>query len=902
MRKSIAIATTMAVCSGATAAGALASLNVPSPWYGSDTLQIVTEDVLGQPEPPSPVAGDPELTSGQASNYLAGGSGAGQSAMAQSAGFLAASESIAPMSKMLNGSTACGTYGGTNGSLATNANGISIGMDAVDVYSSVAAGGVAACNGTADGQDAGLLFSANGLQIGTNGSPTTIFTNSSGKVQNWKWALALLYGGLDLSNPQGGSNDNPDCNSVARQNLISHWSNLFQNNCANPNSVCSHANTPVTNPVAFGGALGHAFRRDDASGTSDVFSNLLGMQTYMPSPSNTSNNGFGASPYCNALNWDTNISNNGGSACLLGLHDQFVGPGGIIDPQSANTFTDFKSASIGVAEASPGVGLGNHRKPPTGAWGDAPDTNLNGAAASAYDVLPTSFQDNDPIRWNCLGNTVGNIFKSGEEVCNTDGKLGVVLAIPASDFIPSLSNQDGSGAKLVQYPTNPCGGVYTSGNLPKILNCGPFKTATHGGECPNGDSDFANTCAIPFDNSNPLFNNTQCLQGKSPGAVLQARALGTYDARRHNLALYNGGTAFVQDKMANGKAAGVTVDFFGGMGRIHAIQTVFDVTANGGNPPSVGCQMKDATDQIACLAQADPCSFGYAGDGGKTWSSRLNVGNINGDGGASCTALVTAGLCASNGVGGFTGAACPAACLNAGSSSPTLVADSLRVDSIYPAATTVLALGTQGTEYQISRKLYLNSLVGFSALPYPTANATWTDQTTPGEISFAEYESNTSNIGLILTSVGYFPYSSASNTHTGIYAAPFCEDFNEEMVCVTGALATTTPTNVEACGGNSTIPAPTTTGLSPIPTTGSVCGNGVKEAYEECDNGTLNVTVSGTTLTPPLSGSYLPTTTNSPATATAGNGASGNSCSTLCRCAGTTSYENIGDGSGFHCQ
>jgi hypothetical protein len=101
------------------------------------------------------------------------------------------------------------------------------------------------------------------------------------------------------------------------------------------------------------------------------------------------------------------------------------------------------------------------------------------------------------------------------------------------------------------------------------------------------------------------------------------------------------------------------------MARIHAIQTVFDVTA--GNPTSVGCQLRVAADQIVCLTQADPCSVGYESDGGKTWSSRLNVGNINGDGGASCTALVTAGLCASNGSGGFTGARnCPAACLNAG--------------------------------------------------------------------------------------------------------------------------------------------------------------------------------------------------------------------------------------------
>jgi cysteine-rich repeat protein len=52
-------------------------------------------------------------------------------------------------------------------------------------------------------------------------------------------------------------------------------------------------------------------------------------------------------------------------------------------------------------------------------------------------------------------------------------------------------------------------------------------------------------------------------------------------------------------------------------------------------------------------------------------------------------------------------------------------------------------------------------------------------------------------------------------------------------------------------------------------TISTVCGNGVQEAYEECDDG-LN------------------------------NGTTGDACSSICRCAGTKSYENTG--SGYKCQ
>ncbi|HZU85679.1 MAG TPA: hypothetical protein VE987_22285, partial [Polyangiaceae bacterium] len=831
-------------------------------------------------------------------------------------------------------------------------------------------------------------------------SASAIFPGGAA-AQNWKWALALLYGGLDLSSPGGSTN--PDCNSPQRQALVANWGNLFQAGataCAtNPSSVCTDA--------THGGVLWHAFRRDDASGTSDVFSSLIGLQSLMPSPSASSNSGFGASPYCNAMNWDTNTSNNGSdlNICVLGNNDQFTGPGGILDPASLCVFTNFKSSSLKVAEAcmggscvvggtsalacpgssscntpsdignvlgaacttnadchsgvdqngasvtftctagacalaTPTTGIagvcsanacsatvpcgfgfscnipsgqtqgtctktcatstdcgsgfvcntatgtcaGNHRRTPKGAYGDTPVGN------TAIDVLPTSFQDNDPIRRACLGNTTGNQFKSGEEVCNVDGKLGLVLAIPSSDFIPQQLGK-------VQYPTAACS-TFKLAKPPKILNCAPFNAAlgTRSGECPNGDFKLTGgACFGPI-----ATGNSQCLNPFANHSPVHSGTVpSSYDGRRHNLHMYDGSVTglltYLQDTIQNGKATPPTVDFVGGMGRIHQTQSIWDTTLSA--PPNVACQEVDATDQIACLAQADPCSMGYAGDGGKTWANRQQPLT-------TAASTVVPALCftfdTANGGpcipanGPYTGsdptlapAVCPNACLTGpgpGFNSP-LTSDSLRADGSYPNETTVTALGSQQLEYQIARKLYLNSIVGFANV----GTATTGDPGSPGELDFAKFESSQANMTPILNSIGYFPLgnqaagtTSVTNTnvtaHLSSFNQPFCEDFNQAMVCNDSAL----PDGQDnACARNPS-PIPGEPGGAAVAnvTVSSVCGNGLLEPYEECDDGTVGVNPG----------------------AGGGNGASTSPCSTICRCAGTKSYEQVGGTGPFACR
>jgi hypothetical protein len=840
MRTAIAMAAAMAV-GGTTAAAGATGLLVPAKWYGSDTCQVITWDMLGGQLIGYTGAGDTDLASGQSAQYLAGGSGAGQAAMASSVALSAATEQAAPMSKLMTNGI-CGTssapiLGIQNGTSAQNASGIVIAMDAVSLYASVTSGASTACTtpGSAgDGQTTDGLVSS--------GSSTSVFPGGT-TGQNWKWALALLYGGYDLSQPTVL----PDCNSTQRQYLVAHWSQLFQNGCTNANTVCSNS-THTALGQSGSVPLWHAFRRDDASGTSDVFSNVIGIQSKMPSPSASGNHGFGASPFCNALNWDSSTAN---ASCSLNtatdINDQFVGPGGIVDPNSQCIFTSFSNTT----ETCGAAGTGNHRRPPPGAYGDAPVSSVGA------DVLPTSFQDNDPIRRPCLGNTTGNQFKSGEEVCNTDNKLGVVLSIPASDW---TTRTQVNGVQLIQYSTNACNSFAISAP-PRIFNCAIANSGVHGGECPNGDSQFAGGCLAPVDTVN---NTSMCLNPRGNYTVLVTRTSlqPSYDARRHNLFMLDGDMAAtiqpMKETLPNGTASPPNVDFFAGMGRIHSTQSIWDTTTNT-TPPNIGCQMKDETDQIACLAQADPCSIGYAGDGGKTWYS--NRGPSDGD---------TANLCAALTSGGAT--TLPPAC----TPSNPLVSDSIRVDGTYPTTDNVQALGSQHLEYQISRKLYYNSIGGFANITSTTA-----DPGGAGELDFGAWESIATNTQPIIASIGYFQLSPTQapngneTSEAGVgYTKPFCEDFNQNMLCGDH------PTNDNACNRNGgtavTVPGyPTTASAAlgyatalpgdpssnpALSTTSTVCGNGVQEAYEECDDG-------------------------------ANNGASGDKCNNICRCAGTLSYK-----------
>jgi hypothetical protein len=138
----------------------------------------------------------------------------------------------------------------------------------------------------------------------------------------------------------------------------------------------------------------------------------------------------------------------------------------------------------------------------------------------------------------------------------------------------------------------------------------------------------------------------------------------------------------------------------------------------------------------------------------------------------------------------------------------------------------VQAFGT-ASEYQLSRKLYFNTLYGFGNIAAEGAAGTSGDPNAADEIVLAQFESVAANIDPILTQYHEFPIGPSPN---GAPGTPFCEDFNEQKIC--GAAA-----NVNGCNNNTTvsgIPADPSA-VPTVATTSTVCGNGIVEDYEECD-------------------------------------------------------------------
>jgi hypothetical protein len=707
VKTSITIATFLVLSAGAASAGAIVN-----PYQGSDTLFNVTTDAINKAA----------FSNAAANPYVGGGSGNGQTAMLNSA---STNQVTAPMSKMLTNGICSATVN------VTNASGIVIGLDAVDVM----AGSATSC-------------------------PAPIASGSEGGVCNfstWKDVLKIIYGG------EANPNDSAHflCNGSCRTFLVANWSNIFGAN--NPVAGCNDATHTASGHT--GGMLWHAFRRDEASGTSDVFSSIIGIA---PSTSVSSVNGFGVSPYCNAMNWDATSAN---ANCTGGTTKQFLGPGGV------------------------DVGDGIHRQPPPGVWGTTPQQPVP-AADAAWDVLPTSYQDNDPIRRPCLGLTLGNLNRAAEDVCNLDGNLGLVLAVPTTDYIAKAPP---AGDGLLQYPTGLNGTTFAGCNgnsfqvaAPGVLTC-PVKTGaaggrTHGGQCPDGDSKlFGGACLAKAANAG--LNNatgTQCLASPSQIPTIHASSTVTTDGRVQNMFMFNGQNqgAYIQQIIPTATGT-ISLDSVQGIGRIHTASVV-----PGSPTPVTPCQMSDATDEIGCIVQADPCSIGFAGDGAKSWGQR-HVGST-----------VASNNCA------------------------------LNIDGVAPGQATVQLLGKQG-EYELARKLYLNTVAGFTAVQGFA--------TDPDQFTLATDEGNAEFITPIIIADGFFNVGQQSPSgQDSVLAAtdptnagkPFCEDFNQNLLCG----ATLDPTNDNACGRNPAgIPADPSTDPT-VASTSTVCGNGKIDAYEECDS------------------------------------------------------------------
>jgi len=507
---------------------------------GSDTLEEVTKAILA-------------TCTGATSagiTYLGGGSGTGETAMSTTP----PTQKEAPMSRFFNQSAAVCAFSSTM-------EGLVIGLDGLAVVGSQVNAG-SRCGG-ALAKDSSVSFTVSGSCPGCDtGTSTYTVGNGNGGFAGWKDVLKLVYTGLDHT-----TSTTPDCASPTRKALVANYGKLFQTGC-----------TSGTCPQG----LKHAWRRGDASGTTDVFLAALGSPLKGLASAQIANGKPAKNWFCNATPLNT------------------VNP-----PPFLNSDGTLNSGTTSTGQS----------------FGGASD-----------------YLDGDPIRISCdttLSDDDGNLV-SGDNVCNyggagalgTPGTLGLVLPVE----VPT--NLDANA--LYNIP------ACTAGKFglapPRLLSPGPlpnYITPCPGGAtscpCPNGGKLVGTSCWQPYQDLGGGARNYNCLNQQQyvQGAVKN----GTTDGRTYNLFAKNSNGTYALDgfnvpedpsSFASGDDTDLTQRYItGAFYRIHMANVSTGSTGT-------TCQKADSTAQIGCLTQADPCTIGYAGREADTVNANVVALTVNG--------------------------------------------------------------------------------------------------------------------------------------------------------------------------------------------------------------------------------------------------------------------------------
>ncbi len=922
MRKSLAIATFIVAGAGALGAGA-AVLN----FKGSDTLGDLTNELISTHNAQQQtITGAPFCEFGSDGgafslpdggtylqafngnlNYLGGGSGGGETAMTNG------TQAIAPMSRFLANGICKGVAGDTineasgftnnlltsgavdaGGTEATLANGLVISLDGLSILTSNQSGGNPSCNGDAADTNCngeatfGLAFNVQvPLTCADGGTGTYTFAN-------YRDILRVLYFGIDNT-----ITPNHDCSSCIRQSIANKWGSLFENpSCAGTGI----GNAGHTNCLT----LQHIFRRDDNSGTTDIFASLLGQSgpnvtsNAVDPAIGTANQDGSASPYAYAMGTDPFCNDfqslTGGSAKNPAGYGIFQP--GLNPPSTPNANVGFVLAGSGTLAkpgnngivpndmqdldpirrpcegVGPGKGTATSPNPEEqvcerGTWDIAnttivtvPTGGLDGGASIAYNcgandagVCPAGEQCLGGQCWGardlnaetlvfsqpgCPGGAstcsvagggttcpFNEVFANGQ--CFTrpnQGSLGLLLAAidttqqAQGDAFTNFNLQYNVGT-AAPFTANTCGGSPADTLAPFVYRYTFAAGAVHAfrttGLCPNGDISIGagGLCHVPGDlNGNPncfLVNSgvntvaaTTCAtggavgggQGSTDGQTCTGLGPDPANVDPKVYHLYS----YTKDVNANWIQAFDDAHrpmLGGAFYRIHTTQDMF-APNNTGAAGSAICNQANMTDQIGCLVQASPCSLGYAGR-----HAEQVLASFTGAPGATGLRLI--------------GVPDAVACIQGTAVNPPIF------------------------QYPFSRKLYLNSLAGFQNASIP-------------EATLAACENTQDLIDNVVQKNFFIPLPSAVNG-----GVPYCEDFNEQMLCPQGGSLGALSGNHDGCGNTSGIGGGFET----------ICGNGIREAYEDCDFGTNGVSDAG--VVQPL------------ADGGAANGSPGSACSNICR-------------------
>jgi hypothetical protein len=780
MMKPYWIGATLAVAfTGAVGVGAGSTVNMK----GSDTLFDFTNAVIA-------------ACPGTMGPYAGTGSGNGEGAM------VAGTQQIAPMSRFLTNKVCSGP-----GASPTTSQGLVVALDSIAILGSNQTFGTTACNGDSN------------TACDVNFEPTTgaaYDTTVAGYTFNgWRDVLRVLLAGFtnDIVGTGAAQWAARDCNSAIRQTLANSYGNFFENNCSATTGDAGGVCTQIR----------HIFRRDDFSGTTDTVVGLLGLPSivspetmvtvYPNGVKTTVLQHTGANPFCNAVRpafvYPQSAAGKCSTAtCTTTCGDGSACTGGMCTTNNCTVGgTACGDASTCVPSAPEPTCLGG----PDSTW-DATSANsgpgfcqplcatgltcVNGACIAPppacspactpgqicsngvcinrtacvppaccpeTSVYRATMQDNDPIRRTCFG--AGNVPGApAEDVCSHSGDLGLVL--PMNDA-PENGGTNGS-SNADRYNATPCsGGRVASVGAPDIYDAVTQAKiiCNRGLLCPGGDvCNLTGGCLAPADPT----GNPQCISNKVSFAGVQVSprkvplinpVIPGKDSRAYNQHLYKIlGSAGTYQYNAFATPFPMTGAYF----RIH---TNHSLAPHGDASPPPLCQLPDMTDQIGCLVNASPCSLGYAGRQALTTNPNTAAVKLN-------------------------------------KQSPVLLC--IQAHFLYP----------------MSRKLYLNTLVGFQSVTGQELNLSGceTDLPQPSLVPPTPGGVVTSAVA----AAGFIPIFPQVNL-----GEPFCEDFNEFNLCGIGS------GNVDTC---TTAP----TNLDNFPTFDTVCGDGNVDSYEDCDNGTHN--------------------------------------------------------------
>jgi hypothetical protein len=259
----------------------------------------------------------------------------------------------------------------------------------------------------------------------------------------------------------------------------------------------------------------------------------------------------------------------------------------------------------------PGRGIGSQVNVPLNPTGrinpfcNSSDANVNPPQPSFAGA--SDLQDLDPIRAPCVAGHDGvcepyqNFNPTGARFA---GDLGLVLPI----VIP----EEGTNGLLASdlYPTAAC-----------TIDCtlvAPTKSSRipAGYKCPGGSMPTGGLCFMPYTGSstNP---DPRCVTAATTKCVdIVPRA----DGRQYNMAVVvASGQIPAAFRSTNPWQFAVDASgrilSTGAMYRIHSTTAAATNVPNPNVPGSGSCRWPDATSQIGCLVDSDPCSVGYSGRG-----------------------------------------------------------------------------------------------------------------------------------------------------------------------------------------------------------------------------------------------------------------------------------------------